>query len=282
MAKKNKLFAGMQKSMQKMDEKLSSGQTIIEEINIKNINPNPYQPRKYFDEETLENLANNIKEHGLDQPITVTYSDGMYTLVSGERRVRASKIAGLPKIKAIIVKYDSILRQKKALWENVLRDNLSTFEIYESISNIKKIEKINTVKELSSLINLSYAQTRSLLSFSKLSKEMIELYNSLSSPIPIQVIERLSSVQSEEISMKYMKYIISNNLSRIKAMKYISDNENMDKSNIKTIKDTKQYTTNYSKSKYEIKINREKLSEDTDKVIHQKLVEIEELLKNSK
>lgn len=282
MAKKNKLFAGMQKSMQKMDEKLSSGQTIIEEINIKNINPNPYQPRKYFDEETLENLANNIKEHGLDQPITVTYSDGMYTLVSGERRVRASKIAGLPKIKAIIVKYDSILRQKKALWENVLRDNLSTFEIYESISNIKKIEKINTVKELSSLINLSYAQTRSLLSFSKLSKEMIELYNSLSSPIPIQVIERLSSVQSEEISMKYMKYIISNNLSRIKAMKYISDNENMDKSNIKTIKDIKQYTTNYSKSKYEIKINREKLSEDTDKVIHQKLVEIEELLKNSK
>jgi len=282
MTKKNKLFAGMKKSMSKIDDQVASKQTIIEEISVDKINPNPYQPRKSFNENTLKELAANIKREGLDQPITVVYSNGKYTLVSGERRLKASKIAGLTKINAIIVKYDSIMMRKKALWENILREDLSSYEIYMSISNIMEIENIKTIKELSELINMSYAQTRSLLSFSKLSDEMIIKYNSLNVPLPIQIIERLSSVQSNDHAMEYMKYIIDNSLSRVNALEYISKKENNTVVKEKIKKVPNDYVTKFSKAKFELKINRNILSTEVDSQIEKKLLEIEELLKSNK
>ncbi len=282
MGKKNKLFAGMQKSMHKIDEQIKSKQTMIEEISIDKIDPNPYQPRKYFNEEKLKELADNIKKEGLDQPITVNYINGRYTLIVGERRLKASKIAELTKIKAIIVKYDSALMQKKALWENILREDLSSYEIYMAISNIMKMENIKTIKELSDLINMSYAQTRSLLSFSKLSEEFINKYNSLTIPLPIQIIERLTSVKSNSNIMEYMEYIINNNLSRVNALKYISKMESNSLSTKKTEKISHDYVAKFSKVKFELKINRNALSSEIDTEIEKKLLEIEQLLKSNK
>lgn len=72
-------------------------------LDIDQIEPNPYQPRKIFNEEKLNELSESIKQHGLLQPIVVLNDDGKYILVAGERRLKASKMAGLDKIKAIIL-----------------------------------------------------------------------------------------------------------------------------------------------------------------------------------
>ena len=74
----------------------------IIEISISELRPNPYQPRKVFDSQALADLASSIKEHGVFQPIIVKKSIKGYEIIAGERRVRASKIAGLEKVPAII------------------------------------------------------------------------------------------------------------------------------------------------------------------------------------
>ena len=81
-----------------------SNEEIIE-INLDELRPNPYQPRKIFDEKALDDLASSIKEHGVIQPIIVTKKDDYYQIVAGERRWRAAKKAGLSEIPAIIRNY---------------------------------------------------------------------------------------------------------------------------------------------------------------------------------
>jgi len=75
---------------------------LVAEIDIDTIEPNPYQPRKHFDKERLHELSDSIVKHGLLQPIVVIYHDNRYILIAGERRLRASKLANLSSIKAIV------------------------------------------------------------------------------------------------------------------------------------------------------------------------------------
>ena len=102
----------------------------IAKINVSKIKPNPNQPRKIFDEEKLKELSNSIKEHGLLQPITVIENDDdTYTLVSGERRLRAHKLAQIEKIKAIILDAEFLKLRELALIENIQRDDLNVIEL---------------------------------------------------------------------------------------------------------------------------------------------------------
>lgn len=103
---------------------------VVLEIPIENIRPNPHQPRKEFDEERLEELADSIKRHGLIQPITVRYiGEKRFELISGERRLRATKMAGLDNIAAYIreVEDDDIIAF--ALVENIQREELNPIEV---------------------------------------------------------------------------------------------------------------------------------------------------------
>ncbi len=100
----------------------------IIEINLAEIRSNPYQPRKNFDEKALIELADSIKEHGVVQPIIVKQSIKGYELVAGERRVKASKLAGLEKIPAIIRNFDDQEMMEIALVENIQRENLNPIE----------------------------------------------------------------------------------------------------------------------------------------------------------
>ena len=94
------------------------------EIDVDTITPNPNQPRKIFDEEKLQELSDSIKQHGLLQPIVVMLnSDGTYTLVAGERRLRATKLAGKGKIKAVISNIDETKLRELALIVNIQREN---------------------------------------------------------------------------------------------------------------------------------------------------------------
>ena len=101
---------------------------ILKNLKITEVEPNRDQPRKNFDQEALEELAESIKEYGLIQPIVVTKKDGYYGIVAGERRWRASKIAGLTEIPAIIREDNERINSEISLIENMQREDLNPYE----------------------------------------------------------------------------------------------------------------------------------------------------------
>ena len=96
------------------------------------IAPNRNQPRKYFDQKSMEELTESIKEYGVINPITVRRCEGEYELISGERRFRAAQMAGLAEIPAIIVKADTKKSAILSLLENLQREDLTFLEVAES------------------------------------------------------------------------------------------------------------------------------------------------------
>ena len=110
----------------KVEEKIEG--EIVQTLKITEVEPNRNQPRKQFDEEALEELADSIKKYGLIQPIVVTKKDGYYQIVAGERRWRASKKAGLSTIQAIVREDDEKKNKEIALIENIQREDLNVVE----------------------------------------------------------------------------------------------------------------------------------------------------------
>jgi ParB family chromosome partitioning protein len=149
----------------------------ILEINVDQIDPNPYQPRKVFDEEKLHELSNSIVQNGLMQPIVVTYNEDRYTLIAGERRLRATKLAGITLIKAIVLEIDNSKLRELALVENIQRDDLNILEIAQSYAGL--IEDYNiTHDELAKLVSKSrtgITNTLRLLNLSEYTKQMLSL-----------------------------------------------------------------------------------------------------------
>lgn len=110
-------------------EAVRDGGSGILEIDIDKISANPYQPRTSFEEGALKDLADSIKEQGVLQPLLVTKKDsGEYQLVAGERRLRASKMAGLKKVPAILKEFSEQEKMEVALVENIQRENLNPIE----------------------------------------------------------------------------------------------------------------------------------------------------------
>ena len=98
-------------------------------LDIGHVRPNPNQPRKFFDEEALEGLAESIKSQGIIQPLTVEeIAPGEFSIIAGERRYRAAKIAGLDKVPAIVVSLSEVQRIQMSLIENIQRENLNAIE----------------------------------------------------------------------------------------------------------------------------------------------------------
>lgn len=136
-------------------------------ININEIRPNPYQPRKIFDEEALKDLSASIKEKGVFTPILVRKSLKGYELIAGERRLKASKMAGLKEIPAMVVDFDDANMMEVSLLENVQRENLTPIEEAEAYDNI--IKRLNyTQDELSKKVGKSRAYITNSLRILKL------------------------------------------------------------------------------------------------------------------
>lgn len=109
----------------------------ISEINITDVEVNPYQPRVHFDEEALSDLAESIKKHGIIQPITVREIEkNRYQIISGERRFRASKLAGLKTIPAYVRTTDDQNMLELALIENIQREDLDAIEVATSFNRL--------------------------------------------------------------------------------------------------------------------------------------------------
>jgi len=137
------------------DNEVSQKDSIVE-ISLKDIRPNPYQPRKNFNEDALHELSESIKKDGLIQPIVVTEDIDGYIIIAGERRFRASKLAKLKTIRAIVLSSDEQKMRQFALIENIQREELNSVELAHAYSELLKLHNI-THEELSSVIHKSRA-----------------------------------------------------------------------------------------------------------------------------
>jgi len=137
------------------------------EIDLDEIRSNPYQPRKTFNEESLNELADSIKTYGIIEPIIVKKSIKGYEIIAGERRTRAAKIAGLKTIPAIIKDFNDEEMMEIALLENIQREDLNPIDIALSIDKIIKINNY-TQDEFAKRIGKSRSYITNLLGLLKL------------------------------------------------------------------------------------------------------------------
>lgn len=210
----------------------------IKHIPLDKIFINPEQPRKHFDEKALEELANSIRQHGVIQPLVVTPHEDKYRIVAGERRYRASKIAGLDKVPAIVRNHKALEELEIALVENVQRVDLSPLEQAVSIVRLRdqfslttadiaqKLGKAETTisnivrllqlpkSAIQSLQNgkLSEGHARTLLSLKDDSKAQAELEEKI-------VQENLSVREAEQWVKEYKKRKEQKNSSKSNELK---------------------------------------------------------------
>ena len=157
-------------------EDIQQGKTEVHEdskfeVEVKDVKPNPYQPRKYFDDDKIQELADSIKLHGVFTPILVKKAVKGYELIAGERRLRASKVAGLKTIPAILMEFDDQQMMEIALLENIQREDLNAIE--EATAYEKLIRKLSyTQEELASRIGKSREHVANMLRLLKLPKKV--------------------------------------------------------------------------------------------------------------
>lgn len=142
----------------------------VEEIALAKIRPNPYQPRKHFDPESLAELAESIKAHGLLQPIVIKEDLDGFILIAGERRLRASKLAKNKTIKAIVVSVSDEQMRQQALIENIQRDELNAIDLAQAYQELIDIHEL-THEQLSQTVHKSRTQITNTLRLLQLSEK---------------------------------------------------------------------------------------------------------------
>ncbi len=182
----------------------------VTEIDIDEIRSNPYQPRKTFDIESLNELAKSISEYGIVQPIIVKKSVKGYELVAGERRTKAAKIAGLKKIPAIIKDFDDQEMMEIALVENIQRENLNPIDEATSISNIIKLRGY-TQDEFANKFGKSRTYVTNILGLLKLPDEVKKLVEKRN--LTMSHARVLSKMDDENKVIDLAKKVITDNLS---------------------------------------------------------------------
>ena len=178
---KNRLGRGLSSILDDVEDAyrkdVEEDSSIIKEIDLDAIVPNIHQPRKYFDPIVLKELSDSILKHGLLQPIVVVARGTDYMIIAGERRYRATKLAGLSKISAIVANYDSKNLRELALIENIQRENLTPLELANSYKELIDEYSI-TQEELSEIIHKSRSQITNTLRLLSLTPHTQNLLNS--------------------------------------------------------------------------------------------------------
>ena len=147
---------------------------VIEKLKITEVEPNRNQPRKNFDEEALEELAQSIKRYGVIQPIIVVKKDDYYEIVAGERRWRASKKAGLKEIPAIVREGDERKNKEIALIENVQREDLNAYEKAVGIKQLMDEYEL-TQQEVADILGKSRSGIANTVRLLNLDERVLEL-----------------------------------------------------------------------------------------------------------
>ncbi len=231
----------------------------IVEIDLSELRANPYQPRKNFDEEALNELASSIKEHGVFQPIIVKKSIKGYEIIAGERRFRASKLAGMQTIPAIVKDFSDEEMMQIALLENLQRENLTSIEEAKAYKSI--IESMNiTQDELAKKVGKSRSHVTNILGLLKLpaSVQDMVLYNKLSMG-HARVLSKLDNPKTiEDLAQR----VITEDLSVRKLESLVYDNEEKEVKTKKSSNNEYKYMENFLKEKLgtNVKINNNKIS----------------------
>lgn len=206
---------------------IQEGEKIIE-IKIEQISPNPYQPRRIFDPEKINELAQSISEHGVFQPIIVKAQKDGYMIVSGERRYRAAKQVGLKTIPSIIRAYDPGKVAEISLVENLQRENLSPIEEAEAYSTIMRTMEI-TQKTLAEKIGKSRSYVTNIIGLLNLPEEVQTML--LTSQISMAHARVLSKLDDALRIKELAKKIVEQDLSvrQIEAMAQKEEKTNKQK-----------------------------------------------------
>ena len=179
------------------------------EIDLSQIRSNPYQPRKVFDEEALNELADSIKVYGVVEPVILKKSVKGYEIVAGERRCKASKIAGLTTVPAIIKDFTDEEMMDIALLENIQREDLNPVDTAISISNILQVKDM-TQEEFSKKFGKSRSYITNLLGLLNLPKSVQELVKN--GKLSMSHARCLSKIDDEEKVINLANKIIKENL----------------------------------------------------------------------
>ena len=249
----------------------------VVEINIDDIRSNPYQPRKTFDTESLNELAKSIAEYGVVQPVIVKKSIKGYELVAGERRTKAAKIAGLKKIPAIIKDFDDQEMMEIALIENIQREDLNPIDEATSISNIIKLRGY-TQEEFASKSGKSRSYVTNILGLLKLPDEVKKLVEKRN--LSMSHARVLSKIEDSDLVVELAKKVITDNLS-VHDLEKMSQEERQVTKNISPKK--KSIDTKYRMYENILmdKLNQKvRVSKNKIEIYFDGIDELEELLNN--
>ncbi len=234
----------------------------IIEVNLDELRVNPYQPRKVFNDEALNDLASSIKEHGVFQPIIIKKSIKGYDIIAGERRVRASKLAGLTKIPAIVRSFTDEQMMEIALLENLQRENLNAVEEAEAYHTM--IVKLGiTQDELAQKVGKSRSHITNLLGILRLPEQVQNMVSD--GKISMGHARVLSKMENEEQIIDLAHKITEDKLP-VREVENLTKEENVQKK-VKIDRKPK-----YNEFKYVEDLFRDKL--DTKVRIKDKKIEI--------
>jgi len=197
------------------------GSSELVELELDKVVRDEEQPRQEFSQEAIEALAASIKEHGVLQPIVVTKEDGKYKIVAGERRWRASKLAGLKKIPAIIRTLDSQNRLELSIIENAQREDLNAIELATAYAKLKNQFNMSTADIAAKVgkSEISVAGTLRLLNLPEEAKRIM-----VKEKLSEGVMKPLVAADEETIK-KVLPKIVKEGWTSAKVERYISDNK---------------------------------------------------------
>ena len=188
----------------------NSAKSDILEINLKDIRSNPYQPRKTFNETTLQELADSIKEHGIIEPIIVKKAIKGYELVAGERRTKAAKLAGLEKIPAIVKDFNDQEMMEIALLENIQREDLNPIDEASAYQKIIELGHM-TQEEFAKKFGKSRSHVTNMLGLLSLPTTVKELVEK--KEISMGHARALSKIESAEKIKELADKVVKENMS---------------------------------------------------------------------
>ena len=161
-------------SISKESVSLSQSEKTVVHLSLEKIKPCRYQPRITFNENAIEELSSSIRQHGVIQPILVRFVDEQYEIIAGERRYRASKIAGISEIPAIVLQVDENSVMAFTLIENIQRESLNPIEEARGINLLIEKQSL-THQQVAELIGKSRSQTTNMLRLLTLSGDVQEM-----------------------------------------------------------------------------------------------------------
>ena len=188
----------------------SASKNDIAEIKISDIRSNPYQPRKTFDETTLQELADSIKEHGIIEPVIVKKAIKGYELVAGERRTKAAKLAGLETIPAIIKDFNDQEMMEIALVENIQREDLNPIDEANAYQKIIELGHL-TQEEFAKKFGKSRSHVTNMLGLLKLPFSVKELVEK--KELSMGHARALSKIEDADKIKQLAEKVITNNMS---------------------------------------------------------------------